>query len=417
MKRRLLVARFYYEGNSFGPLPADRSAFERTEWHAGQQALERAVGSGRELAALPGFAARHPEWTVLASRCAAAVPSGPIDDAVFDELLAAILCDTDAALAGGGLDGIYLSLHGAAMTRARPHPDLDLVAALRQRCPRVPIAASFDMHANHHPRLAELLTVGCGYRTHPHVDLEATATRALEALHRCVAGGIATRGTIVNRGLLLPSINMRTADGPMRALQAAAEAAERRPGVLAASLFGGFPYADTAHTGASVMVYTDAAADPDGALSRRIAGELDARLCAAEPEFHVRLPGPAEGIAQALASRAPGLIAVTDAADNPYSGGAADTPGLLPALLAAAPTVPCVFATFADGGVVAQAKAAGIGNPFATTLGARHGTAFGAPVPVRVVPLRYTDGRYRFTAALFRGAEIDCGASVVLAIA
>lgn len=416
--RRLLVARLYYEGNSFGPLPADLAAFERTEWYIGQEAIDRAAGTGRELAALPGFLARHPEWTLAAvSRCAGATPSGPIEDAVFDVWLREVLRDARRAIAAGGLDGIYLSLHGAAMTRSRPHPDLDLVAALRECCPGVPIAASFDMHANNHPSLGELLTVGCGYRTHPHVDLEATATRALEALHHCVTTGRGTRGTVLNGGILLPSINMRTSDGPMRALQEAADAAERRPGVLAASIFGGFPYADARHTGASVMVFTDAAADPDGALSLQVAEELDARLRAAEPEFQRVLPAPAEGIALALASTAPGLIGVTDAADNPYSGGAADTPGLLPALLAASPTVPCVFATFADPTVVARARAAGLGHAFDTTLGARHGHQFGPPVPVRVVPVHFSDGRYRFTAALFRGAEIDCGETVVLAVA
>ena len=55
--RRLFIARLSYEGNSFGPLPADRAAFERTEWVRGEAAIERAAGTVWELAALPAFRA------------------------------------------------------------------------------------------------------------------------------------------------------------------------------------------------------------------------------------------------------------------------------------------------------------------------------------------------------------------------
>ena len=415
-RRRLFVARFFYEGNSFGPLPADREAFERNEWARDEEAIRLADGTLLELAAFSGFAERHPDWALTVSRCASALPSGPIEDEVFNAYLAEVLADLDKSIEAGKLDAIYLSLHGAAMTKTRPHPDLDLIEAIRIRHPTVPLAASFDMHANHHPRLAGLLTVGAGYRTHPHLDMRAVAERTLERLIGCVENDTRTFGTVVNTGLLLPSINMRTSDGPMRRLQAAAARAEDQEGVLAASIFGGFPYADAEHTGASALVFTSASQDRDGSLSRRVAAQLADALHAARDEFFISLPSPAEGLSRALASTQPGLIAVTDAADNPYSGGAADTPGLLPALLDAAPDVPCVFASFADPGVVDRAFGAGAGKAFDTTLGATHGNDFGEPVAVRVVPVRFTDGRYRGTASLLRGADIRCGRTVLLAL-
>lgn len=415
--RRLFVARFFYEGNSFGPLHADRQAFERHEWFRGREAIERAAGSSQELAALPNFMQRHPDWRVAVSRCAAAIPSGPIDDAVFDAFLAEVLADLDTAVGAGGVDAIYLSLHGAAMTVSRPHPDLDLVEAIRARLPATPIAATFDMHANLHPRLADLLTVAAGYRTHPHVDMRDVAGRTLERLAAIVEAGARTVGCIENTGVLLPSINMRTSDGPMRRLQALAVEAEATEGVLAAAVFGGFPYADAAHAGASAMVFTATSSDPDGQLAQRAARELAEAIRAARDEFHIRLPSAREGIARALSSSRPGLIGITDAADNPYSGGAADTPGLLPALLEAAPEVTCVFASFADARLVEEARQAGIGVPFDARLGATHGSDFGDPVAVRVVPLRFTDGRYRGTATLLDGADVQLGPTVVLAVA
>ncbi len=415
--RRLFVARFFHEGNSFGPLIADRAAFERHEWFRAREAIERAAGSNHELAALPPFARHHPQWRLAVSRCAAAIPSGPIDDAVFEAFLAEVLADLDSALAAGGVDAVYLSLHGAAMTVSRPGPELDLVAAIRARLPRVPLAATFDMHANMHPRLGELLTVAGGYRTHPHLDMRDVAARTLERLARLVERGMRTVGRIENTGVLLPSINMRTADGPMRRLQALAARAEDEDGIVAASVFGGFPYADAAHAGASAMVFSDADRDADGALARNAARRLADAIRASRDDFHIRLPSPREGIARALASTTAGLIGITDAADNPYSGGAADTPGLLAALLEASPAVPCVFASFADADLVEQASQAGIGHPFDARLGARHGVQFGEAVVARVEPLRFTEGRYRGTATLLDGADIHLGPTVVLAVA
>ncbi len=415
--RRLFVARFFYEGNSFGPLRADRAAFERHEWFRGREAIGRAVGTNQELAALPGFAQRHPDWRIAVSRCAAAIPSGPIDDAVFDSFLAEVLADLDAAVASGGVDAIYLSLHGAAMTVNRPSPDLDLVEAIRARLPQTPLAATFDMHANMHPRLGSLLTVAGGYRTHPHVDMREVAARTLERLALLVDKGGSTTGWLENTGVLLPSINMRTSDGPMRRLQALAARVEEEDSVLAAAVFGGFPYADAAHAGASAMVFTESAVDPDGSLARGTALRLADAIRAARDEFYVRLPSPREGIARALGSTTPGLIGITDAADNPYSGGAADTPEVLAALLEASPDVPCVFASFADAALVEQARQAGVGRAFDARLGGTHGDDFGKPVPLRVVPLRFTDGRYRGTTTLLDGTDVQLGATVVLAVA
>ena len=144
---RLAVARFWYEGNAFGPLPADLRRFERCEWTSGPQALAAARGTATELGAVAAFAQQHPEWEVVSLRCASALPGGPIDDAVF-ERFAAELRD---GLAAGPWDAVYLSLHGAAITARRQTPDLDLVRTVRALLPDVPLGASFDLHGNMAP--------------------------------------------------------------------------------------------------------------------------------------------------------------------------------------------------------------------------------------------------------------------------
>ena len=123
-----------------------------------------------------------------------------------------------------------------------------------------------------------------------------------------------------------------------------------------------------------------------GAALDEIYAAYEARFADFEPE----LIAPADGIRLAL--RTPGLVAVTDPADNPLSGGIGDTPALLAALLAAGLEEPSVYASLADPGVVECARAAGEGAMLDLRLGGRRTPLYGEPVALRARVLRYTDG-------------------------
>jgi len=404
MKRKLAVARLWFEGNAFAPLPTGREAFERREWTTGEAALAAARGAATELAAVAVFADTQPDWAVTVLRCASANPGGPIEDTLFDALLE----DIRGGLASAKWDAVYLSLHGAAITRSRLAPELDVVTAVREVVGRVPIAASFDLHANLNPAMTGVLDFATGYRTYPHVDMRETAARALAYLVRIAEGQTEPVGAIVNTGLALGSFNMRTADGPMRALQAAARGCEAFP-ILDASMFGGFPYADTPDCGASAMVY----AHRSRVAAAEAASELAEAIRVRAAEFAPALVAPDEGLRRALASPA-GLVAVTDPADNPYSGGAADTPALFRSLVALAPRVPTVFAYFCDPDVVASAWRAGAGTRLRLVLGAKRGLAFGQGVEFEAVVRRITSGEFRNVGPMESGLPVALGRTAVL---
>ena len=406
MAKRLAVARFWFEGNAFSPLPATLESFQQREWSEGAAALEAARGTETELAAVTDFAAARPEWKVTVLRCAAAHPSGPIEEAVF----AGILDDIVRGLSGGRWDGVYLSLHGAAITAERDSPDLDLVRAVRAAVGAVPVVASFDLHANMNPEMASLLDFASCYRTYPHLDMRRTAARVLARLEAIASGASRPRGAIVRTGLLLTSLNMRTDSGPMAEIMRAAEAATAPP-VLDVSAFGGFPYADTRACGASAMAYAEndkeAAHDAAARVAQAILDRRDA--------FRVDIPGPHQALREALKT-APGLVAVTESADNPLSGGSADTPGLFRALLESRPEGKSVFAFFADADAVGQALEAGVGTLLDLELGAKTSREFGARVPVQARVLRVTDGRFRNRGPIGFGMPVNLGMTVVLGV-
>ncbi|MBW8270153.1 M81 family metallopeptidase [Caldovatus aquaticus] len=400
----IAVARLWFEGNSFAPVPTPQSAFESREWTAGPEALARYAGTATELGAVAAFLAARPGWRATVLRCAAAQPGGPMADAA----MAAWRAEVEAALQAGRFDGIYLSLHGACVTESDAEADLATLRRIRSLVGRnVPITASFDFHANMAPEAAELLDGASAYRTYPHVDMDRAAMRALALLERAIGGAPRAAGHIAKRPVVLHSFHMRDESGPMAEVWAEAAAAERPP-VLDASLFGGFAWGDSPHAGPAAMVWAE-----DAGAARALAERLADSIAARRARFAVTLPGPAAALRQALAAP-PGLVALLDPADNPLSGGIADTPGLLRALVEARLEVPAVFAFLHDPATVAAARAAGVGARITRPLGGRLTGMFGPPVVVEAEVERLTDGRFVNEGPMERGAPVDLGATCVL---
>jgi microcystin degradation protein MlrC len=418
--RRLLVARLWFEGNRFAPGRTGLADFQRVEWGRGDGALAAARGAEHELAAIADFAAARPDWTVSVSRCAAAWPGGPIDDDVFETFADELLHDLQHVQP----HAMYLSLHGAAITQALHAPETALLQRARAALgPRL-LLASFDLHANLDPRVGALLDFASAYRTYPHVDLRATAARVLAPLD-ALCRGERKHGCVLKLGALLPSHRMRSALPPMAELLAQARALEAAHPGTDISLLGGFPYADTPHADAGVMVWSG-----DAATAQALAGRMLEQLRERQRDFDVTLPSPAEGLTQAIelmhreaAAATPKMVALTDPADNPLSGGGADTPSLLRELLAQRHRLPApasdsslVFAYFFDPALVQRAIAAGPGGELEVSLGGRLASAFGAPLRQRARVLRLHEGRFVNTGPMQCGHTVDAGSAAVLEV-
>jgi microcystin degradation protein MlrC len=400
---RIAVARLWFEGNSFTPVPTGLDAFRSREWVAGAEGIAAYAGAGTELGGLAAFLAARPGWTAELIRAGSAQPGGPMTDEVFDTWMA----EVERGLAAGApWDGVYLSLHGACVTAGEPEADLAIIRRVRSLVGATPLVASFDFHGNMAPEIATLLDGASVYRTYPHIDMAEAAGRALALLEKRIAG-TRLHGAIAKLPAVLHSFHMRSADGPMAEVWAQAAALENDV-VLEAAPFGGFAWGDSPHAGPSGMAW---ATDPDAA--RRAAEAIATAIAARQPRFAVTLPTPEEGLAKALAGP-PGLVALLDPADNPFSGGVADTPGMLRTLVAAGPKVPTVFALLHDPATVAAAVAAGEGVALRVALGGRTTDAFGPPVPLDVVVERLTDGRFVNVGPMERGAAVDLGRTCVL---
>ena len=400
---RIAVARLWFEGNAFTPVPTGIEAFRAREWLAGPAGLAQAAGTATELGGLVAFLASRPGWTATLIRATSAQPGGPMTRAAFG----AWLDEVERGLAAGApWDGVYLSLHGACLAEDDPAADLTLIRRIRAAIGATPLVASFDPHANMAEEIATLLDGASVYRTYPHVDMAETAQRALALLEGRMAGA-RLHGAIAKLPMVLHSFHMRSADGPMAEVWRDA-AALRNDRVPEAAPFGGFAWGDTPHAGPCGMAWAT-----EAAAARAAAARIAQAIAARRPRFAVALPRPADALRAALAAP-PGLVALLDPADNPLSGGVADTPGLLRALLEAGPPVPTVLAFLHDPATVATAEAAGPGARRRFTLGARTTGAFGPPVTLEATIERLTDGRFVNAGPMERGMAVELGPTCVL---
>jgi microcystin degradation protein MlrC len=187
---------------------------------------------------------------------------------------------------------------------------------------------------------------------------------------------------------------------------------EESAGLLAASIFGGFPLADFSNAGLSVV--TVANGDPAAADSAR-----DRLLDAAwreREEFVFQSEPLGETIARAKAlDRGP--IILLDHADNAASGGTQDTVAVLKEVIRQGLEDVAMFG-ICDPEAVEEMARAGVGNRLALRLGGKVDMPSiglrGEPIEISGRVRALTDGDFVVTAAMGRGTVESMGQTAVL---
>ncbi|MGO3147171.1 MAG: GNAT family N-acetyltransferase [Leucobacter sp.] len=405
---RVGVAFFYHESHSFSPLATDLAAFDAEDHHLGARVSEAYTGTRTELGGfLDVLEARGAETVPLVA--SAAMPSGTVTAEAYGALFAEFAEALKAAMSEGPLDGLLLALHGSMVAETEQDPEGAVIGFARSLVgPDVPIAVTFDLHANVSARAAECGALIFGYQTYPHVDMYEQGVRAATALLDSL-DGVALAVCTVRLPMLLRSINMRTAEGPMADVVDFARAREV-DGVRAVSPHSGFPYSDSHCSGAGVSVV---AATPE--QSEAVAREVAEYFWQQRDRYQVDVPGVVEALESArealIAGETPVVLA--DVADNPQSGGSADTTVLLRAVLEAG-LGKLMFSAIYDSEVVAAAGAAGIGTVLGVDLAGKASDAFGAPLQVEAEVLAVSDGVFENDGPFNAGLTVDTGGAARL---
>ena len=329
---RILIAGYQHETNTFAPSLADWAAFTRGDSFP-------AFARGAEMQALlsginipvAGFidAAKARGWTLLPSAWAGAIPSSYVTQDAFERIAGAIVDDVQAARRSGGLDGIYLDLHGAAVAQHADDSEGELLGRLRALVgPNVPIVASLDLHANVTQRMLREADALVSYRTYPHVDMADTGALAAELLARRLRAGQRLPQAWRRLPYLIPLNAQSTWMQPAQGIYDHLLALDREHGTLL-SFCMGFPASDFEECAPMVWGH-----GPTPEVTERAVQQLYDR--AAEPtQWRPDHLDARDAVARALAlaDGAAKPVVIADTQDNPGAGGDSNTTGMLHALL------------------------------------------------------------------------------------
>jgi microcystin degradation protein MlrC len=341
---------------------------------------------GEELGArypfMPGwrFAGRDDlEW--LPCFYARSLPGGPVVASAYAAMRDELLERLRAVLP---LDGLYLDLHGAMAVEGLDDAEAELAEAVRAVVgPECVISAGMDLHGNVSARLVAQVDLFTAHRLAPHEDAPLTRERACANLVRCLDGGLRLLRAWVPIPVILPGERTSTLVEPGKGIYAGLAAHDWTPGVIDASLWVGYVWADQPRSGACVVV-----TGTDAARMREVAAGIARRYWEARHDFGFSTPvGDADWcIAEAL-GRAERPVVISDSGDNPTAGGAGDTPVFVGHLLAhpelASGTRSAIFASIPDPAAVAACAAAGVGGEVAVALGGKLDRVHASPLAVR----------------------------------
>jgi microcystin degradation protein MlrC len=405
VKLRAVVAMMEHETNTFSPVPTPLRRFGSPDVPRGADAYRLFKGTGTGIG---GFldVADEAGMEIVTPIAANAAPSGPVEADAYAEM-----CDAICEAIGRGCDVCFLDLHGAMVTETTDDGEGGLLARIRQVAPELPIGVSLDLHANLTDEIVNGCTALVGYKTYPHIDMYEAGEHAGRILVSALEGSVRPVMSWGNRPLLAQTLRMGHEDRPMGPLIEMARK-EESAGLLAASIFGGFPLADFSNAGLSVVTVANGdRAAADSACERL----LDAAWRERE-EFIFHSEPLSETIARARAlDRGP--IILLDHADNAASGGTQDTMAVLEEVIQQGLEDVAMFG-ICDPEAVEEMALAGTGNRISLRLGGKVDMPSiglpGEPLELSGTVRALTDGDFVVTTEMGRGTVESMGKTAVL---
>lgn len=368
---RVFSAALATETNTFAPMPTGIATFhERAYFPAGSHPDKMQMHGGPLWAARQVGPSRG--WTLIEGLVAAAVPNGVVTRAAFEALRDQILADLKAA---PPVDMVLLGLHGAMIADGYGDCEGELITRVREIVgPNVVIGGTLDPHCHMSEAMVANADLLICWKEYPHTDIFERAQELVEFCAALADKRLALRYALVDTDMI---VTLHTTREPVRSFVDRVSALEGKDGIVSVSIVHGFAWGDTPAMGTKVLVYSDAAADPDGARAKALARQLADELIAMRDAVTERMPAVDAALDQALATD--GTIVLADASDNPGGGAPGDSTFLLQRILARKIGDVCLGPVW-DPIAVRIAFDAGVGAKLPLRIGGKIGPLSGAPV-------------------------------------
>jgi microcystin degradation protein MlrC len=402
MPIRAVIAMMEHETNTFSPVP---TPLERFGPKYGDDAIKIYKGTGLGFGAFLDVAIEE-GMEIEVPIAANAAPSGYVQTLAYESM-----CDAICDAVSRGCDVCFLDLHGAMVSETTDDGEGTLLKRIRTIAPNLPIACSFDLHANITQDIIGNCDILVGYKTYPHIDMYEAGEHAARLMVRKLKGEIDPVMAWGQRPILAQTLRMGHGDKPMGPMIDAARK-EEASGLLAASIFGGFPLADFNEAGLSVVTISDG----DPAKARDLCEKLLSKAWADKTEWIFHSEPLRQTIAKAK-QMTEGPIILLDHADNAASGGTQDTVAVLKEVIEQGLEDVAMFG-ICDPEAVNLMEAAGVGNAVTLDLGGNTNMPeigkIGEPLRVTGRVRVLTDGQFTVTVPMGRGTKTFLGKSGVL---
>ena len=393
----MLVGYFSVESNSFVDAETTLDDFRRQTFAVGAELHREVLGPASELTGAWDVL-EEAGFRIVPSVAAGSSPAPPVTDEVVETVLAHLLgaCSDDLA-------GVYLALHGSAVSRSHDDPEGFLLEALRRRVGSdLPIAISLDHHANLTSRMLDAVDIVTAYRTCPHTDLKECGAQAARLLVRAVRGEIQPVCAMAARPMITSAERFDSSHGPYRAIMETCDR-EEEAGALAAAMLPVQPWLDVPALGWKAVVTTDgdlAAAATAAERMMEIAWELR------EDFLNGQRSAPDDALRDALSGELPCVIA--DAGDATNAGTLGDSTELLRSARRVARGAR-VLLCIRDARAAAIAYDAGVGQAVSLTLGRGGAGEYNEAVRFAGVVQSVFDGELRYTHPAALGMRASTG--------
>lgn len=359
---RIAIAGIATESCTFSPLPTTLDFFR--------------IWRGDDQIAQYPFFNKFPDAEIVPIILARAIPGGPVEASAYQTLKTEFLDGLRAALP---IDGLFLDMHGAMNVLGMDDAEGDWITSAREVVGAdCLISGSFDLHGNISQREADALDMLTAFRTAPHVDYMDTRERAFTLLMQCLKFGVRPHTLRLPVPVVLPGEKTSTEWEPGASLYAALPESDAADGVIDASIFVGYVWADEPRASANILI-----SGTDDASMRREAEKIAQRYWDARDAFAFGVQAGTidECIDWALASPEVPVI-ISDSGDNPTAGGCGDVPIFLSRLIAH--DVPdAVVACIGDAPATEMCYQAGVGAEVELELGGKLDPIRSKPLPVK----------------------------------
>lgn len=276
------------------------------------------------------------------------------------------------------IDGICFSLHGAGVSEQTDDLEGYVLEKLRAIVgPDMPITVSLDLHGNISQKMVDLSNGLFGIKKYPHVDKFDAGYLAMKTLTRILKGECKPETALVRLPILLPCGAGFTYGEPFVSMEKYFKDFCQENGLIDATFFHGFPYADVPSSSSSVVVVAE-----NGAYEA--ARHLAKYVWDKRDFFSPEILSPAQALDRSESVTEPGYIVINEVSDNPGGGAPGDGTHLLREMLRR--NLPSsIFGYIFDPAAAAEIHKHKVGDHIDLKLGGKTEKMHGEPLELKDV--------------------------------